>query len=105
MAAAVQEEFTGSGGTYGSPKVWIRLIRQGWRVSVDTIATVMAELGLVARRVCHRRGLTRPGKRPAGPDFVRVPPPGGLAVSSSPGYSAGTERRLNRRHSPVRLSL
>ncbi|MER5757381.1 DDE-type integrase/transposase/recombinase [Streptomyces sp. NPDC002088] len=60
-----------SGGTYGSPKNWIRLVRQGWRVSVNTIAKIMAELGLVARKVCRRRGLTRPGKRSAALDFVR----------------------------------
>jgi transposase InsO family protein len=70
LAEAVREEFANSGGTYGSPKIWIRLVRQGWRVSVNTIAKLMAELGLVARTVRHRRGLTRPGKRPAAPDFV-----------------------------------
>ncbi|MFM9545047.1 IS3 family transposase, partial [Streptomyces turgidiscabies] len=71
LIEAVEEEFDTSGGTYGSPKIWIRLVRQGWRVSVNTIAKIMAELGLVARKVCRRRGLTRPGKRPAAPDFVR----------------------------------
>ena len=71
LIEAVQEEFDTSGGTYGSPKIWIRLVRQGWRVSVNTIAKIMAELGLVARKVRRRRGLTRPGKRPAAPDFVR----------------------------------
>lgn len=65
LAEAVTEEFTASGGTYGSPKIWIQLVRQGWRVSVNTIAKVMAELGLVARTVRRRRGLTRPGKRRA----------------------------------------
>ncbi|WP_328778929.1 IS3 family transposase [Streptomyces canus] len=71
LIEAVKEEFDTSGGTYGSPKIWIRLVRQGWRVSVNTIAKIMAELGLVARKVRRRRGLTRPGKRPAAPDFVR----------------------------------
>jgi transposase InsO family protein len=37
---------------------------------VNTIAKLMAELGLVARTVRRRRGLTRPGKRLAAPDFV-----------------------------------
>ncbi|MER5841611.1 IS3 family transposase [Streptomyces prasinus] len=69
-AQAVTEEFTKSGGTYGSPKIWITLARQGWRVSVNTIAKLMAELGLVARKVRRRSGLPRPGKRPASPDFV-----------------------------------
>ncbi|MFD3590393.1 IS3 family transposase [Streptomyces sp. NPDC058683] len=68
---AVREEFTDSGGTYGSPKIWITLVRKGWRASVNTIAKVMAELRLAGRAVRGRRGLTRPGKRPANPDFVR----------------------------------
>ncbi|MEU4173003.1 DDE-type integrase/transposase/recombinase [Streptomyces sp. NPDC026665] len=38
---------------------------------MNTIAKIVAELGLVARKVRRRRGLTRPGKRPAAPDFVR----------------------------------
>ncbi|WP_329353066.1 IS3 family transposase [Streptomyces sp. NBC_01261] len=71
LIEAVKGEFHTSGGTYGSPKIWIRLVRQGWRISVNTIAKIMAELGLVARKVRRRRGLTRPGKRPAAPDFVR----------------------------------
>jgi len=71
LVEAVKGEFNDSGGTYGSPKIWIRLVRQGWRVSVNTIAKIMAERGLVARKVRRRRGLTRPGKRPAAPDFVR----------------------------------
>jgi hypothetical protein len=66
LIEAVKAEFDDSGGTYGSPKIWIRLVRQGWRVSVNTIAKIMAGLGLVARKVRRRRGLTRPGKRPAG---------------------------------------
>ncbi|MER7900706.1 IS3 family transposase [Streptomyces sp. NPDC096046] len=78
LAEAVQEEFTDSGGTYGSPKIWIRLVRQGWRVSVNTVAKLMAELGLIARKVRRRlrrrRGLTRSGKRPATPDFVNRDP-------------------------------
>jgi transposase InsO family protein len=71
LTEAVKEEFDDSGGTYDSPKIWIRLVRQGWQVSVNTIAKIMAGLGLVARKVRRRRGLTRPGKRPAAPDFVR----------------------------------
>ncbi|MFJ8604962.1 IS3 family transposase [Streptomyces shenzhenensis] len=71
LVQAIKEEFSDSGGTYGSSKIWIRLVRRGWRVSVNTIAKIMAELGLAGRTVRRRRGLTRPGKRPAGPDFVR----------------------------------
>lgn len=71
LIEAVKEEFDDSGGTYGSPKIWIRLVRQGRRVSVNTVAKIMSEFGLVARKVRRRRGLTRPGKRAAAPDFVR----------------------------------
>lgn len=41
LVEAVREEFDTSGGTYGSPKIWIRLGRQGWRVSVNTIAKIV----------------------------------------------------------------
>lgn len=71
LVAAVKDEFADSGGTYGSPKIWITLVRKGWRVSVNTFAKIMAELGLAGRKIRRRRGLTRPGKRPASPDFVR----------------------------------
>ncbi|MEV8102016.1 IS3 family transposase [Streptomyces sp. NPDC088135] len=70
-AEAIKQIFEGSGGTYGSPKVWTRLLREGWRVSVNTVAKIMAELGLAGRKIRRRRGLTRPGKRAAAPDFVR----------------------------------
>ncbi|MFJ2137123.1 IS3 family transposase [Streptomyces sp. NPDC087845] len=63
--------FEGSGGTYGSPKIWLLLVRESWCVSVNTDARLMAELGLAGRKIRRRRGLTRPGKRPAAPDFVR----------------------------------
>ncbi|WP_256098580.1 DDE-type integrase/transposase/recombinase [Streptomyces agglomeratus] len=63
--------FTESGGTYGSPKTSVLLVRKGWRISVHTVAKLMAELGLVAWVVRRRSGLTRPGKRPAAPDFVK----------------------------------
>lgn len=68
---AIREIFADSGGTFGSPKVWIILVRRGWRVSVNTVAKLMAELGLAGRKIRRRRGLTRPGRRAAAPDFVR----------------------------------
>ncbi|MEU5547665.1 IS3 family transposase [Streptomyces sioyaensis] len=69
-ADEIRRIFEGSGGTCGSPKIWITLVRAGRRVSVNTIAKVMAELGLAGRKVRRRRGLTRPGRRAAAPDFV-----------------------------------
>ncbi|MFG2596873.1 IS3 family transposase [Streptomyces sp. NPDC048462] len=67
----IREIFKESGGTYGSPKIFILLVRKGWRISVNTVARLMAELGLIARVVKHRKGLTRQGKRPAAPDHVK----------------------------------
>ncbi|MFD9634568.1 IS3 family transposase [Streptomyces violascens] len=46
LTDAIKKIFAGSGGTYGSPKVWILLVREGWRVSVNTVARLMAEIGL-----------------------------------------------------------
>jgi putative transposase len=43
----------------------------GWRVSVNTVAKLMRELGLAGRKPKRRRHLTRPGTRPAAPDRVR----------------------------------
>lgn len=63
--------FDESGGTYGSPKVFVLLVRAGWRVSVNTVAHIMAELGLIARVVRRRRCLTRQGRGPAAQDLVR----------------------------------
>lgn len=65
LAEEIEEIFRCSGGTYGSPKVFIELVRRGRRVSVNTVAKVMAELGPVGRKVRRRRSLTRPGRRPA----------------------------------------
>ncbi|WP_158801443.1 DDE-type integrase/transposase/recombinase, partial [Streptomyces sp. NRRL S-37] len=61
----------GTTSAYGSPKVFIELVRRGWRVSVNTVAKLMAELGPAGRKIRRRRSLTRPGRRPAAPDFVR----------------------------------
>ncbi|MBQ0906974.1 IS3 family transposase [Micromonospora sp. U21] len=71
LTDAVRRVFDASGGTYGSPRIGDELREQGWRVSDNTIAQLMAELGLVARAKRRRRGLTRQGKRPAAPDLVK----------------------------------
>ncbi|WP_218161900.1 IS3 family transposase [Streptomyces monashensis] len=39
LAEDVEEIFRGSGGTYGSPKVFIELVRRGWQVCVNTVAS------------------------------------------------------------------
>ncbi|MEN8652546.1 IS3 family transposase [Streptomyces sp. 21So2-11] len=71
LEEAIAGVFEKSGGTYGSPKVFIELVRTGWRISVNTVAKVMADLGLAGRKIRRRRCLTRQGKRPAAPDFVK----------------------------------
>jgi putative transposase len=70
LVAAVRSAFEASGGTYGSPRVTLELRAEGWQVSENTVAKVMAEAGLVARVVRQRRSLTRQGKRIAVPDLV-----------------------------------
>ncbi|MFE7395088.1 IS3 family transposase [Streptomyces sp. NPDC057582] len=63
--------FRESGDTYGSPRVTLDLWAEGWQVSVNTVAEIMADLGLQGRRPPRRRrSLTRQGKRRAAPDLV-----------------------------------
>ncbi|WP_326793557.1 IS3 family transposase (plasmid) [Streptomyces sp. NBC_00841] len=63
--------FRESGDTYGSPRVTLDLWAEGWQVSVNTVAEIMADLGLQGRkRPRRRRSLTRQGKRRAAPDLV-----------------------------------
>ncbi|MEU4645394.1 IS3 family transposase, partial [Micromonospora sp. NPDC023814] len=71
LAAAVRKVFDDSGGTYGSPRIGIELREQGWQVSDNTIAQLMADSGLTARVRRRRRNLTRQGTRPAAPDLVK----------------------------------
>jgi transposase InsO family protein len=59
LAAAIARVFARHRGTYGSPRVTAELREAGWRVSVNTVAQVMAGLHLVARPKRRRRGLTR----------------------------------------------
>ncbi|MEY9995548.1 putative transposase [Streptomyces sp. V4I8] len=64
--------FRASGETYGSPRITLDLWEEGWQVSVNTVAEIMAELGLQGRKPPRRRkSLTRQGKRKAAPDLVR----------------------------------
>ena len=70
LAAKIREIFDASGGTYGSPRVTLELWAAGWQVGENTVAALMAQLGLAGRKPKRRRNLTRQGKRPVAPDRV-----------------------------------
>ena len=62
LAATIGYLFAKHKGSYGSPRITADLRALGWRVSKNTVAKLMAEQGLVARRTRRRRGSTRPDK-------------------------------------------
>jgi len=71
LAGRIREFFDASGATYGSPRITLDLWAAGYRVSENTVAKLMAQLGLAGRRPRRRpKHLTRPGKRAAAPDLV-----------------------------------
>jgi putative transposase len=72
LKAEVVRLFRLHGGKYGSPRITADLREEGWRVSENTVAGLMAELGLAARRKKRRKATTRPGKgRWRAPDLVK----------------------------------
>jgi putative transposase len=62
LAAEIRRLFRVHRGTYGSPRITADLREAGWQVSKNTVAAVMREQGLAARRKKKRRSTTRPGK-------------------------------------------
>ena len=73
LAAEVRRLFGAHRGTYGSPRITADLRELGWTVSENTVAAVMREQGLAARRKKKRRSTTRPGKgRWRAPDLVKT---------------------------------
>jgi transposase InsO family protein len=72
LAAEVRRLFAAHRGTYGSPRITADLREAGWRVSENTVAAVMREQGLAARRKKRRRSMTRPGRgRWRAPDLIK----------------------------------
>ena len=72
LRAAVRRLFAAHEGKYGSPRITADLRDEGWAVSKNTVAAVMRELGLAARRKKKRKATTRPGKgRWRAPDLVK----------------------------------
>jgi len=79
LSAAIAYLFALHHGTYGSPRITADLRDTGWRVSVNTVAALMAEQHLVARRKHRRRSTTKADKSARkAPDALRrdfTPPP------------------------------
>ena len=62
LAVAIRRLFAAHRGTYGSPRITADLRDEEWTVSQNTVAALMAELGLAARRKRRRKQTTRQGK-------------------------------------------
>ena len=72
LKAEIARLFAGHKGKRGSPMITADLHDLGWRVSKNTVAALMAEMGLAARPKKKRGGTTRPGKgRWQAPDLVQ----------------------------------
>jgi hypothetical protein len=65
LKIAVGRVFAAHRGTYGSPRITADLRDQGWRVSVNTVAAIMRELG-----PARTAATAAPRHDPAGPGTV-----------------------------------
>jgi transposase InsO family protein len=71
LKAEIARLFRQRDGKDGSPRITAALRDAGWRVSENTVAGLMREQGLAARRKKRRKASTRPGKgRWRAPDRV-----------------------------------
>jgi putative transposase len=90
LKAEVARLFVAHRGKRGSPMITADLHDAGWRVSKNTVAALMAEMGLAARPQRRRGGTTRPGKgRWTAPDLVKRDFP--AAAINVKWYGDGTE--------------
>src|SRR5689334_19950919 len=72
LKAEIARRFSEREGKDGSPRITAALREAGWRVSENTVAGLMREQGLAARRRKRRKSSTRPGKgRWRAPDQVK----------------------------------
>jgi transposase InsO family protein len=72
LKVEVARLFAAHRGTYGSPRITADLRAAGWRVSQNTVAALMRELGLAARRRRKRRQTTRQDRgRWRAPDLIK----------------------------------
>jgi len=71
LKVAIGRLFAAHRGTYGSPRITADLRDEGWAVSENTVAALMRELGLAARRKRRRKQSTRQGRgRWRAPDLI-----------------------------------
>jgi transposase InsO family protein len=71
LADEIRRLFERRQGRYGCPRITADLVEAGWRVSPNTVAGLMRELGLSARPRKKRKGSTRPDAgRWRAPDLV-----------------------------------
>jgi len=72
LTAEIKRLFARHKGKYGSPRITTHLTEAGWTVSVNTVAKIMREQGLVSRPKRRRRRTTRQdGGRWRAPDLVK----------------------------------
>jgi len=90
LKAEIRRLFGERGGKDGSPRITADLREAGWKVSKNTVAAVMREQGLAARRKKRRKSATRPGRgRWRAPDLVKRDFP--AAGINRKWYGDGTE--------------
>jgi transposase InsO family protein len=71
LVAEIRRLFAAHRGRYGSPRITADLREAGWRVSKNTVAKIMREQDLVARRRRRGKNTTRPGRgRWRAPDLI-----------------------------------